>query len=856
MTDKSRPLAYSWGEAGADGDASLRDLLGGKGANLQEMAKLGYPVPPGFTLTTDVWRRYESDGKVLSSEVLNALDGAMARLEQEMGRRLGDAADPLLVAVRSGAARSMPGMMDTVLNLGLNNRTVEGLAQRSDNPAFAWDCYRRFVQMYGDVVLGIKPEVDEVPTDVKGLKDLVARLKTELRDRSGEEFPIGPRQQLVRSVEAVFRSWTNERAYTYRKLNRIPHDIGTACNVMAMVYGNRGRDCGTGVAFTRDAATGAPVLYGNYLADAQGEDVVAGTHDARPLSEMAGVLPEAHTRLVELAGKLERHYRDAQDIEFTVEEGRLWLLQTRTAKRTARAAVQIAVDLCDEGVIDRDGALRQVNPERLEQYFKPEIAPSVSKDVLKKAKFAKGVAASFGAARGEVVFSADAAVRAAEAGKQVVLIRPMTTPDDVAGMAAAEGILTARGGTTSHAAVVARDMGKPCIVGCAELTIDLAAETVSAGDVTLREGDAVTIDGADGHVYRGELPLVFPEKTAHFERFLEWADDVRRLGVRANADTPDGARLARELGAEGIGLCRTEHMFRDKDRLDLMREMILSGAKDAEQRKALDKVFPLQKGDFEGILEAMAGLPVTIRLLDPPLHEFLPEKQEDIELCARRLKTTPTDIEARIQRLSEQNPMLGHRGCRLGITHPAIYEMQVRAIAHATADLRARGVDAKPEIMIPLVSTVSELKRLRKRCVALLSEVGEATGQDLSDMPIGTMIELPRACLTADTIAEHADFFSFGTNDLTQTTWGLSRDDTTALLASYTDKLLIVRDPFVELDRGREARPDIKLGICGEHGGEPKSVEFCHEAGLDYVSCSAFRVPVARLAAAIANLQG
>ena len=867
MTDAVRPLVYSWGDGSADGDASLRDLLGGKGANLQEMARMQFPVPPGFTLTTDVWRRYEADGKQLSEEVIAAIDAGVATLERHIGKRLGDAGDPLLLAVRSGAARSMPGMMDTVLNLGLNNRTVEGLAARSDNPVHAWDCYRRFVQMYGDVVLGVETHVDEVPDRVEDLKALVARLKADIRASSGEEFPIGPRQQLIRAVEAVFRSWSNERADTYRRLNGIPHDLGTACNVMAMVFGNRGTDCGTGVAFTRDAATGAPVLYGNFLLNAQGEDVVAGTHDARPLAEMADVLPQSYELLAELAAKLEKHYRDAQDIEFTVEAGRLWLLQTRTAKRTAQAAVQIAVDLCDEGMIDRNAALRLVAPGQLEQYFKPQVDPATPKVALDEQQIAQGVAASYGAATGEVVFTAAAAIKAAAEGRPAVLVRPMTTPDDVGGMAAAEGILTARGGTTSHAAVVARDMGKPCIVGCSDIRIFLDTRTAKAGGVTLRAGDVITIDGSTGRVYQGEIPLVMPEQTPHFERLMEWADDVRRLGVRANADTPEGAKLARRLGAEGIGLCRTEHMFREKDRLDLMREMILSAAGDDEQRRALDRVAPLQRGDFEQILETMAGLPVTIRLLDPPLHEFLPESEADIELYARRLAVSPAEIRERIERMEEENPMLGHRGCRLGITLPAIYDMQVRAISEATATLRGRGVDARPEIMIPLVSTVTELALLRGRTQKIVDAVAEATGQDLSDVLIGTMIELPRAALTADAIAEHADFFSFGTNDLTQTTWGLSRDDTTSLLAAYVEQGLIAQDPFIELDRegvgelvaiaaerGRESKPDIKLGICGEHGGDPSSVQFFHDIDLDYVSCSPYRVPVARLAAATANL--
>jgi pyruvate,orthophosphate dikinase len=722
--------------------------------------------------------------------------------------------------------------------------------------------------MYGNVVLRVPTDVESVPTDLHGLKDLVARIKAEVLAKSGEEIPVGPRQQLVRAVEAVFSSWMTDRAIKYRQLKSIDDEVGTACNIMAMVYGNRGKQSGTGVAFTRNAATGEHQLYGSFLSDAQGEDVVAGTHDAPDISAMAEALPAAHTELVELATKLERHYRDAQDIEFTVEDGHLWLLQTRAAKRTPRAAVQIAVEMHDEGLVDRDEALLLVSPVQLAQYFSSMIDPQVAKSVLHDAEIGEGTDASFGSATGSLVFHAADAEAAQAVGRSVILVRPITTPDDVGGMAAAEGILTAKGGISSHAAVVARDLGKPCVVSCRDLVINVEGRWARLGGKTLSEDAIITIDGSSGKVYAGALPLVKPERTSHFDRLLEWADEVRRLGVRANVDTPEAARIARDLGAEGVGLCRTEHMFRDKARLDVMREMILTSADHEAQAAALEKVFPLQAGDFEGILDAMAGLPVTIRLLDPPLHEFLPQAAADLQLLATSLGTTAAEIRRRVDLLEEENPMLGHRGCRLGITHPAVYDMQVRAIATATCSLRARGVDAKPEIMIPLVSTVTELARLRARAQQILDRVAEQTGQDLSDVPIGTMIEFPRACLTADAIAKEADFFSFGTNDLTQTTWGLSRDDTAQLLNTYVKEKLIPSDPFAEIDRdgvgqlmalacekGRAVKPDLKLGICGEHGGEPRSIEFCHDLGLDYVSCSAYRVPVARLAAATANLR-
>jgi pyruvate, orthophosphate dikinase len=841
-----------------------RELLGGKGVGLAEMTQLGVPVPAGFTITTEACRAYTQNGKRLPDRLPGEIEQHLDALEAKTGKRFGDPRDPLLVSVRSGAAVSMPGMMDTILNLGLNDESVVGLGEATGNPRFAYDSYRRLIQMYGEVVDGIDAHrfeqalshlkeargvQQDVELDARDLEELVGSFKSIYRDETGRGFPQDAREQLSRAVSAVFESWDNPRAQVYRRANRIADDLGTAVNVVQMVFGNKGAGSGTGVAFTRDPSTGEQGLYGEFLADAQGEDVVAGIRTPEPLRAMEERLPQAFAELVETMRRLEEHYRDMQDIEFTVEEGRLYLLQTRSAKRTAAAALKAAVSMVEEGLIGREEAVARIDPAQLDQLLHPRIDPNADVEAA-----ARGLNASPGAASGKIVLDADTAEERGSAGESVILVRWETTPDDIHGLIQANGILTAHGGMTSHAAVVARGMGKPCVAGCEGLTIDLQACTIKLGGQELSEGDVITIDGGSGDVIVGEVDLVPPQINEDFETILGWADDLRRLKVRANADTPEDAAKARVFGAQGIGLCRTEHMFMAEDRLPVVREMIIASGED-ERRAALEKLLPLQQGDFEGIFEAMAGLPVTIRLLDPPLHEFLPPLEEARD---ERLRE-------RIRALQEANPMLGMRGCRLGLLWPEIYEMQVRAIVRAAAAVEERTGDAPlVEIMHPLVGFAEELHRLRSITVATANEESESV-----EYLVGTMIELPRACIRADEIAEYADFFSFGTNDLTQTTLGFSRDDAEGkFLTRYLEDGVLESNPFEMLDqsgvgdlmriaveRGRGVKEDLKLGICGEHGGEPASVAFCHGLGLDYVSCSPYRVPLARLAAAQAALK-
>jgi pyruvate,orthophosphate dikinase len=850
-------FVYAYDEQAPGG----RELLGGKGVGLAEMTALGAPVPAGFTVTTDACREVMRTGDVpegLWSEV----DEHLGRLEQRTGKRFGDAGDPLLVSVRSGAAISMPGMMDTILNLGLNDEAVEGLASATGNPRFAYDSYRRLIQMYGEVVDGIDGHAFEnelqalkerrgaeldVALTAHDLRGLVETFQQLYEREVGTPFPADASEQLRRAVRAVFDSWESPRAKVYRRTYDIPDDLGTAVNVVQMVFGNKGESSGTGVCFTRDPSTGERRLFGEFLVDAQGEDVVAGIRTPEPIERMRELLPDAYERLVEALDRLEEHYREMQDIEFTVEEGELFLLQTRTGKRTARSALRIAVEMTDEGLISREEAVARIDPGQLDQLLHPMIDPTAELDVV-----ATGLNASPGAAAGAIVLDADLAEERGRAGEDVVLVRWETTPDDIHGLIHARGVLTAHGGMTSHAAVVARGMGKPCVAGCETLSIDTKARTIQLGDVQLAEGDQLTIDGGTGRVIVGAAPLVPPEIDERFGTILGWADELRRLRVRANADTPEDAAKAREFGAEGIGLCRTEHMFMADDRLLVVREMIMASGED-ERRVALEQLLPHQQSDFEGIFEAMAGFPVTIRLLDPPLHEFLPSAEEATSETMRR----------RIEQLREANPMLGTRGCRLGLQYPEIYEMQVRAIVRAAAAVHERTGEAPlVEIMHPLVAFGEELRRLRELTESVAGE------EKATEHLIGTMIELPRACMRADEIAELADFFSFGTNDLTQTALGFSRDDAEGkFLTYYLEQGILERNPFEVLDtegvgdlmriaveRGRGAKPGIKLGICGEHGGEPHSVAFCHSLGLDYVSCSPYRVPLARLAAAQAAL--
>jgi pyruvate, orthophosphate dikinase len=851
----------------AEGAGAGRELLGGKGIGLAQMTGLGIPVPAGFTVTTEACVAYMAAGKEFPAGLVDEVDVHLAQLEEQTGKRFGDPGDPLLVSVRSGAAVSMPGMMDTILNLGLNDVAVEGLAAATENPRFAYDAYRRLVQMYGDVVAGVdayrfedeleqhkgrRGAAQDVDLSADDLHELVERYKAIYREGTGEDFPQDARDQLERAVRAVFDSWETPRAQVYRRAHAIPDDLGTAVNVVQMVFGNKGETSGTGVCFTRDPSTGEPGMWGEFLANAQGEDVVAGIRTPEPIAEMESALPEAFGQLRDTLKRLEEHYREMQDVEFTVEEGRLYILQTRAGKRTAHAALRIAVEMVDEGVISREEAIARIEAEQLDQLLHPMIDPKSTYEPA-----AKGLNASPGAAKGAIALDADTAEERGRAGEDVILVRRETTPDDIHGLIQSRGVLTAHGGMTSHAAVVARGMGKPCVAGCEGLSIDLDARTITLGGRTLEESDTITIDGGSGHVILEDVELVPPQINEHFETILGWADEVRRLKVRANADTPEDAAKAREFGAQGIGLCRTEHMFMAEGRLPVVRAMILA-SNDEERREALTKLLPLQQGDFEGIFEAMAGLPVTIRLLDPPLHEFLPPLEE----------ADSPQMAARIRALTEANPMLGTRGCRLGLMFPEIYAMQVRAIVRAAVAVEERSGDAPlVEIMHPLVGFAEELRRLRELTLDTASSEMEQASREI-DYLVGTMIELPRACIRADEIAEHADFFSFGTNDLTQTALGFSRDDAEqGFLTHYLEHDVIGENPFQHLDvsgvgdlmriaveRARGVRADLKLGICGEHGGDAASVAFCHDLGLDYVSCSPYRVPLARLAAAQAAL--
>ena len=866
---------YFFGEGKAEGNANMKDLLGGKGANLAEMTNAGIPVPPGFTITTEMCTYfYQHDGK-LPDDFDAQLKEYLSRLEKVTGKKFGDKENPLLVSVRSGAKISMPGMMDTILNLGLNDESVKGLAKASNNEKFAYDVYRRFIQMFGNVVMGIdKDEFERVleekkkekgvkydyELDADDFKEIVEDFKKIYKEKTGQDFPQDPMVQLKMAINAVFKSWNNPRAVTYRKINKIPDDLGTAVNVQAMVFGNMGNDSGTGVGFTRNPSTGEKEFYGEYLTNAQGEDVVAGIRTPNPISKLKEEMPEVYNQLKEITERLEKHYRDVQDFEFTIEKGKLYMLQTRTGKRTPMAAVKIAVDMVKEGLITKEEAIMRIEPSQIEQLLHPIIDPKVKVEPI-----AKGLPASPGAACGKVVFTADDAEKR---GKEepVILVRAETSPDDIHGMNAAKGILTSRGGMTSHAAVVARGMGKPCVVGCEALQINEEEKKIIVNGKEIKEGDWITIDGGTGNVMLGKIPTVEPGVRGEFKTLMEWVDEFRKLGVRANADIPRDAKKAREFGAEGIGLCRTEHMFFAPERLPIVQEMILAETEE-ERRKALDKLLPFQREDFEGIFEAMHDLPVTVRLLDPPLHEFVPHDAKGQQEMADVMGVDVKVIAEKVEDLSEFNPMLGHRGCRLGNTYPEITEMQTRAILEAAVNLKKKGVVAKPEIMIPLIGTVKEFE-MQEAIVREVAEKVFAEKGEKVDYMVGTMIEIPRAALTADKIAEKAEFFSFGTNDLTQMGFGYSRDDAGKFLPIYIEKGLLKHDPFEVLDqegigqlvemacvKGKQSRPDIKLGICGEHGGEPSSVEFCHRTGLAYVSCSPFRVPIARLAAAQAALR-
>lgn len=872
----STKWVYFFGNGQTDGQQGKRNLVGGKGANLAEMVSLNIPVPAGFTITTEACTTFYANNEQWPEGLEEQIKENLVRLEEAMGLKFGDTSNPLLLSVRSGARVSMPGMMDTVLNLGLNDETVEGLAAKTGNPRFAWDSYRRFIQMYGDVVMGVDHDLFEealqavkeeqgVTLDnelsAEALQELVRRYKEIISREAGRLFPDDPFEQLKGSINAVFKSWNNERAIRYRQINNIPGEWGTAVNVQAMVFGNMGENSGTGVAFTRDPSTGENVFYGEYLMDAQGEDVVAGIRTPHPISKLKEEMPEVYAELEEIYLKLEKHYRDMQDIEFTIQEGKLYMLQTRTGKRTATAAVRIAVEMVHEGLIDKKEAVLRVDPAQIDQLLHPMIDPKAEYTAL-----AKGLPASPGAAVGRLVFTAHEAEEWANRGEKVILARTETSPEDIGGMDVAEGILTSRGGMTSHAAVVARGMGKCCVAGVGAAKIDEVNKTLTVGDTVLKEGDWVTLNGTAGELIVGKLDLVDAEVTGYFGELMAWADEFRAIGIRTNADTPHDAEVAKNFGAEGIGLCRTEHMFFEGDRIKAVRQMIL--AKDKEGREAaLAKLLPYQKGDFKAIFEVMDGMPVTIRLLDPPLHEFLPHEDAQIKDLAEEMGIGFDELKQTISSLSEINPMLGHRGCRLGVTYPEIYAMQARAIFEAAAELTKEGKEVIPEVMIPLVGTDRELKLMKDVCVRVAEEVMKDFGVEFK-YHIGTMIEIPRACVVADEIAKEAEFFSFGTNDLTQMTFGFSRDDAGKFLQDYLDNEILAQDPFQTLDqtgvgalvemgveRGRSTRPDLKIGICGEHGGDPASVDFCHRVGLNYVSCSPFRVPVARLAAAQANIR-
>lgn len=859
----------------SEGNASMRNLLGGKGANLAEMTGLGLPVPRGFTITTEACTRYYNDGKVIAEDIEKQIFEALDKTEKIVGKKFGDPSNPFLVSVRSGARASMPGMMDTILNLGLNDEVVVGLAKLTSNERFAYDSYRRFIQMFSDVVMGVeKPKFEKILEEVKehkgvvndteltaeDLKEVVRRYKELFKKEKGFDFPQDPREQLMEAVKAVFRSWDNPRAIVYRRLNDIPSDWGTAVNVQEMVYGNMGNDSGTGVAFTRNPSTGEKKLYGEFLMNAQGEDVVAGIRTPEPIERLKETMPHVYEQFIDIAQKLEKHYKDMQDMEFTIERGKLFMLQTRNGKRTAQAAIKIAVDLVNEGMVTKEEAIMKVDPKQLDALLHPNFEPSA----LKAAKpIARGLPASPGAATGKIYFTAEDAVRAVQHGEsKVILVRMETSPEDIEGMHVSQGILTGRGGMTSHAAVVARGMGTCCVAGCGEIKINEEEKYfIDKEGKMYKEGDWISLDGSTGYVYGTQLPTVEPEMTGDFATLMSWADELRVLKVRTNADTPKDAQVARRFGAEGIGLCRTEHMFFDADRIPAMREMIL--AHNVEEReRALAKLLPMQRGDFEALFREMKGYPVTIRLLDPPLHEFLPQEDEDIIELAKEMGRTYEELKSRVAELHEFNPMMGHRGCRLAVTYPEIAKMQTRAIIEAAINLKKEGMEVVPEIMIPLVGEVKELKYVKDVVVKTAEEVMNETGVQIS-YKVGTMIEIPRAALTADEIAQEAEFFSFGTNDLTQMTFGFSRDDAGKFLEEYYNKKIYEFDPFARLDQkgvgkliemsvklGKQTRPDIKLGICGEHGGDPSSVQFCHKTGLNYVSCSPYRVPIARLAAA------
>ena len=869
----SKKYVYFFGE----GTKEMKKLLGGKGANLSEMTNIGLPVPSGFTITTEVCNLFYDLGERYPEGLDDQIDENLKKLEEKMELSFEDKKNPLLVSVRSGAAISMPGMMDTVLNLGLNDKTVESLIEKTNNKRFGWDSYRRFIQMFGDVVMGVEHEKFEksiqAKKDKKGvkidtqltaddLKELVEDYKKIIKEEKGRSFPQNPREQLQMSIDAVFGSWNNRRAIAYRNIHDIPHSLGTAVNVQVMVFGNMGETSGTGVAFTRNPSTGENKVYGEYLTNAQGEDVVAGIRTPKPISKLKGEMPSIYKQLIDICRKLEEHYRDIQDMEFTIQKGNLYMLQTRTGKRTAPAALQIAVDMVNDGFIDTKTAVMRVEPEQLDQLLHKQLDWKAKENGQ---LIGKGLPASPGAAVGRVVFDADSAVEESKNGK-VILVRTETSPEDIQGMAVAQGILTARGGMTSHAAVVARGMGKCCVAGCEDIKVFEDKQYFEVNTKKINKGDWITLDGSVGEVFLGKISVVDPEMTGNFEIFMDWMDNYKKIGVRANADTPKDSEVARKFGAEGIGLCRTEHMFFKSDRIKAVRKMIVAGSEE-ERRKALMKLLPMQREDFVEIFKVMKDLPVTIRLLDPPLHEFLPTEDEDIKEIANELGIEFVELKATINALHEINPMLGHRGCRLSITYPEILEMQTRAIFEAAAELTKEGYKIIPEVMIPLVGIVKEIKVLKEQIVIIADQVMKKSGVKF-DYKVGTMIEVPRACITADEIATEAEFFSFGTNDLTQLTFGFSRDDAGKFLPDYIEKGILEKDPFATIDKkgvgklveiavekGRKTREDIKIGICGEHGGDPDSVEFCHKIGLDYVSCSPYRIPIAKMAAAQAVIK-
>lgn len=883
---ENKKYLFFFSEKETDGNAKMKDVLGGKGANLAEMTSMGIPVPPGFTLSTELCKVFYENGQKLPEEIKNQVVETMGRVGKIIGKTFGDTKNPLLVSVRSGARASMPGMMDTILNLGLNDETVKGLAEQSSNPRFAKDSYRRFIQMYSNVVMGMNSSLLEVILeDYKAEKNytldteltesdldwLIVKFKQQVEEFTNQNFPSDPWEQLWGAITAVFKSWNNSRAITYRELHGIPAEWGTAVNIQSMVFGNMGEDCATGVAFTRDPSTGEKVFFGEFLVNAQGEDVVAGIRTPQSINKRGGgapgtsleeLMPESYTRLVEIYEKLEKHYRDMQDLEFTIERGTLWMLQTRNGKRTTKAALNIALDMVKEGLITEEEAVLRIQPSSLDQLLHPTLDPKAEKTLL-----AKGLPASPGGACGKVVFTSEEAKEWRENGIKTILVRIETSPEDIEGMVAAEGILTTRGGMTSHAAVVARGMGKCCVSGCESVSVDYKSEEMRVKGYVIKKGDVITLDGSTGEIFLGEVATIEPKLDGSFSELMVLADKFRTMGVRTNADTPKDAKMARDFGAEGIGLCRTEHMFFGPERIDAIREMIMA-ENTQERRTALEKLLPFQKSDFLNLFNEMAGLPVTIRLLDPPLHEFLPHADKDIEDLAKKLDVNPKRLKQRVQNLAESNPMLGHRGCRLAISYPEIYEMQARAIALAAVDfVKAGGKDLEPEIMIPLVGVFGELKALRALVEKTVREVQDENSTKF-EFKVGTMIELPRAAVTADEVAEYADFFSFGTNDLTQTALGLSRDDAGKFLGTYVSEGLLEKDPFVTIDTkgvgklvslgvelGRRAKPQLKVGICGEHGGDPSSIEFFQSAGLDYVSCSPYRVPIARLAAAHAALK-